>query len=416
MYKINQKETKVEIELAIDAKEWEEGVQKVYETSKSKFNVVGFRKGHAPRKVIEQTYGDNVFFEDTVQYFLDKTLNEALNEKPELEPVAMPTTEFESFTPENGLKAKILFEIVPDFKLCEYKGAKIKVHSVEVSDEDVDHYIKHFLDSHAEYNPVERDVKTGDIAVIDFKGFIGDVAFEGGEGKAYPLEIGSHSFIDTFEDQLVGHKKGEKVDVSVTFPENYGSQELAGKKALFKVEIQEVKEKSLPELNDKFVADTTEFETVEEYRKSVFAHIQDMKNKDSENEIQHNIRHYLIDNTNVQIPEIMVENQVEGDMARMQQSLDAYRLTVEQYLASMGTTKEEYLKIAKERCLESLKASYIYRKVLEENKITLSPAEIREAAKGLASQEEIARKENELLLEKLYKHLKEAVEIEYVKD
>ena len=202
MYNLKKQNTNVEVELSIDSTEWEKGVEKVYEASKSKFNVEGFRKGHVPRKVIEKTYGDGVFFEDTIEYFVNKTMNDVLNEHPELEPVAMPTTQFESFTIENGLKMKILFEIVPDFKLCAYKGQTFKIHENKATEKDVEHQIHHLLEENAKFESVDRESKNGDSVLIDFEGFIDDVAFEGGAGKNYPLELGSHTFIDNFEDQL----------------------------------------------------------------------------------------------------------------------------------------------------------------------------------------------------------------------
>ncbi|MGN1201390.1 MAG: trigger factor [Candidatus Caccovivens sp.] len=417
MFNLKKENTKVEIALTIDAKQWEEGVEKVYQASKGKFNVVGFRKGHAPRKVIEKQYGDNVFFEDTVEYFVNETLNEVLQKNPELEPVAMPSTQFESYTVDNGLKMKIFFEIVPDFELCKYKGVSIKVHDTNVTEEEIQHEIHHhLLEDNAKFENVDREIKDGDSVLIDFVGYMNDVAFEGGEGKNYPLEIGSHTFIDTFEEQLIGHKKGEQVEVNVTFPENYGAQEYAGKKALFKVTINEVREKILPELNDKFVADTTEFETVEEYRNHIIAHIQDMKNKNRDNEFEYNMREYLLENTNVEIPEIMVEESVSQDVDRMRKALSAYNVTFEDYLTQTGSNLEDYLKNAKERTLKSIKTRYIYRKLLEENKIEVSKEELASATVGLTDSHDILRKENELLLEKLHTFLKENNTIEVVND
>ncbi len=418
MFSLKKENTKVEISLTVDNKEWEEGVEKVYETSKSKFNVVGFRKGHAPRRVIEQQYGDSVFFEDTVEYFVNKTLNEVLVKNPELEPVTMPSTQFESFTVENGLKMKIMFEIVPDFKLCEYKGVTIKVHSNEVTDHDIEHQIHHLLEDNAKFETVDREIKNGDSAVIDFTGYIDDVPFDGGAAQDYPLEIGSHSFIDTFEDQLVGHKKGDNVDVNVTFPENYQAEEFKGKKALFKVVVKDVREKTLPEFNDKFVADTTEFETVEEYKKDLTAHIQDMKDKQMENEFEYNMREYLLANTNVEIPQVMVDNAVNEDMNRMKDALAAYNVTLEDYLKQTGSSLEEYLKNANERTLKMIKTRYIYRKLLEENKIEVSAKELEDATKDMKTKDshDLVRKENELLLDKLHAFLKKYNNLEIVKE
>lgn len=418
MFSLKKENTKVEISLTVDNKEWEEGVEKVYETSKSKFNVVGFRKGHAPRRVIEQQYGDSVFFEDTVEYFVNKTLNEVLVKNPELEPVTMPSTQFESFTVENGLKMKIMFEIVPDFKLCEYKGVTIKVHSNEVTDHDIEHQIHHLLEDNAKFETVDREIKNGDSAVIDFTGYIDDVPFDGGAAQDYPLEIGSHSFIDTFEGQLVGHKKGDNVDVNVTFPENYQAEEFKGKKALFKVVVKDVREKTLPEFDDKFVADTTEFETVEEYKKDLTAHIQDMKDKQMENEFEYNMREYLLANTNVEIPQVMVDNAVNEDMNRMKDALAAYNVTLEDYLKQTGSSLEEYLKNANERTLKMIKTRYIYRKLLEENKIEVSAKELEDATKDMKTKDshDLVRKENELLLDKLHAFLKKYNNLEIVKE
>lgn len=416
MFKVKKENTKVEIDLSVDAKEWEEGVQKVYETSKGKFNVEGFRKGHAPRKVIEKTYGDTVFFEDTVDYFVNNALNDVLSKNPELEPVAMPTTKFESFTLENGLKMKILFEIVPDFSLCNYKGQTFKVHDSKVTDHDLEHAIHHLLEDNAKFESVDRAVKVGDSALIDFTGYMDNVAFDGGAGQDYPLEIGSHTFIDTFEDQLVGHKKGEVVDVNVTFPKNYQAEEFQGKKATFKVAIKDVREKVVPELSDKFIADTTEFESVEEYKKDLSAHIQDMKDKQHENEVQYVIRDYLLKNTNVEIPEVMVENSVQDELHRLTDALKAYNVTVEDYLRQTGSNMEDYLKNSRERTLEMIKTRYIYRKLLDENKIDLSAKEIKDAHKGAKDENEVVRKENELLLDKLFAFLKENNKIEIIKE
>lgn len=416
MYNLKKQNTNVEVELSIDSTEWEKGVEKVYEASKSKFNVEGFRKGHVPRKVIEKTYGDGVFFEDTIEYFVNKTMNDVLNEHPELEPVAMPTTQFESFTIENGLKMKILFEIVPDFKLCAYKGQTFKIHENKATEKDVEHQIHHLLEENAKFESVDRESKNGDSVLIDFEGFIDDVAFEGGAGKNYPLELGSHTFIDNFEDQLVGHKKGDNVDVNVTFPENYGAEQFAGKKALFKVSINEVREKILPEFNDKFVSDSTEYDNVEAYKKGELAHIQSMKDKDQENEIQYVIREYLIKNTEIQIPEIMIENAVHEDMHRMEDALKAYGITLEDYLKQTGSNLEDYVKGAKERTLLATKTRFIYRKLIEEEKIEVSAQELAENTKGMTDRQQIIRRENELLLDKLHKFLKENNTFEYIKD
>ena len=406
MYTIKKEKTKVEIELTVDPKEWEKGVEKVYQETKGKYAVIGFRKGHAPRKVIENTYGDGVFFDDTVNFFVEEAINNVLDSEPELEPVAMPTTQFESYTLDGGLKMKIFFDVVPDFELCKYKGVEIKVHKAPSIDHQVEHEISHLLADHAKFETVDREVQNGDSVLIDFTGFIDGVEFDGGSAKGYALEIGSHSFIDTFEDQLVGAKKGDKVDVKVTFPENYGAPEFAGKKATFEVVINEVREKILPELNDKFIADATEFESVEEYRKDTIAHIQTMNQNEAQREFEYNMRDYLIENTNIELPDAMVETRVKQDLAQMTEALKAYNMTVEQYLAAMGMgSVEDYLKRTKEQTIRGIKVRYIYRKIIDAEKLAVPADELASATKGKTDRDEIVRIENELLLKVLHKFL-----------
>lgn len=416
MFNIKKEKSNVEVEMVIDAKEWEESVQKVYESSKGKYNIEGFRKGHAPRKVIEKTYGDSVFFQDTVEFLVNKTINEVLDQNPDMEPVAMPTTQFESFTTEGGLKMLIKFEVIPEFKLCEYKGQTFKVHPSEVTEHDIEHSIHHLLEDNAKFETVDREIKNGDTAVIDFEGFLGDVAFEGGKGEDYPLGIGSHSFIDNFEDQLVGHKKGENVDVKVKFPENYQAEELKGKDATFKVTVKEVREKVLPEFDDKFVSNATEFDTVEAYKKDLTAHIQDMKDKQQQNELEYAIRDYLLKNTNIEIPATMIERECQEDKDRLTQALKAYGISLEDYLKQTGSNLKDYDEMLKERMTTTIKTRYIYRKLLEENKIDLTPTEIKEATIGLSNEQDKIRKENELLLDKLHKFLKENNKVEIIKE
>ena len=311
---------------------------------------------------------------------------------------------------------KIFFEIVPDFKLPAYKDVTIKVHSNEVTDEDVEHQIHHLLEDNAKFVSVDREIKNGDSALIDFTGYINGEAFDGGRAMDYPLEIGSHSFIDNFEDQLIGHKKGEEVDVNVTFPEDYQAEEFKGKKALFKVTVKDVREKSLPTLDDKFVADTTEFETVDEYKKDLKAHIQDMKDQNMENEFEYNMRDYLLKNTKIEIPQVMIDNSVEDDIKRMRDTLAPYKITLEDYLKQTGGNFDDYKKNMTDRAVTMIKTRYIYRKLLEENKITVSAKELENATKGMKESREIVRKENELLLNKLHKFLRENNKLEIVKE
>ena len=416
MYTLKKEKSKVEIEMSIDNAEWEKGVQKVYEDTKGRYNITGFRKGHAPRKVIEQHYGEGVFFEDTVNYFAQKTLDEVYSKELDLEPISAPTTQFESYTKEGGLKMKILFQIMPDFTLGKHTDLTVKVPRHEVTDEDVNHFIKHELEHHAKFETVEREVKEGDSVVIDFMGFMDDVAFEGGEGHDYPLEIGSHTFIDNFEEQLIGTKKGDKVDVNVTFPENYGHAEFAGKPATFKVEVKEVREKTLPELNDKYVSDTTEYETVEEYKKHIFEHIQSMQAKQEQQEYEYQINKLLAENTEMEIPESMIEAQIDRTVKNMNETLAMYGMTLDQYLQQTNSTFEEYLASLKDRTINSIKMRHIYKRILDQYDLRVTAEELAEKTKGITDEQQIANIENDMLIQKIMNFLKENNKIEYVKE
>ena len=412
-YKVNG--SKVIIDVNIDDKEWNEGVNKVYESTKAKFNVVGFRKGHAPTKVIEQQYGDDVFYEDTLDYFIRKTLNDFLNENSKYEPVSYPNTKLGEYVVGEGIKFTIEFDIMPEFKLPAYTGLEFTQESPKVTDKEIEHEIHHLLEDNASFNSVDRESKMGDHTVIDFVGSIDGVEFEGGRAEDFPLELGSHSFIDTFEDQLVGKKKGDKVDVNVKFPDDYPAKEYAGKKALFKVTIKDVREKVLPTFDDKFVADTTEFETADEYKKHIAEHIQSMKEERADYDIKHDILRHIIDNTEMEIPKSLIDMEVENNVKQLEDACKMYQMDINDYLTRMNTTLDEYKKSCEDRAVKSIKSRYILRQIIDENNINATEKEIDEKIKqlpDLRGKKEITHEdriyaENNVLLDKTYNFLKE---------
>ncbi len=407
MFTIEKDKTKVEVNVTLTNQEWEEGLQKVYEKNKGSFSVVGFRKGHAPRKVIEKTYGDTVFFDDALIYFYEKVMVEVLTEHPEYEPVAKPQIQLQSYTVDNGVKLKFVVEVVPDFELCKYTDNTIEVHSAEATEKDVEHELFHLREDNAKFDDVDRPLKQGDVAVIDFMGFIDNVEFPGGTAEDYRVEIGSHSLVDTFEDQLVGHKKGETFDVNVTFPENY-YEEFKGKKASFKVTVKEVKEKTLPTVDDKFIADATEYETLEEYRKATFAHIQTMKENQQEQEFEYNLRNLLVEKTNIELPESMISSNVSYQMRSLEEALAPYNLTLEQYILSAGQNSlEDYINGLRAQTIRNIKARLIYRRIANEQNIKVSEEELKAASEGVTDEDEIARIESQISLRKVHKFLRE---------
>lgn len=415
MFTIKQDKTNVTVTVSIDGKEWKEAEQKVYETTKGKFNVIGFRKGHAPKKVIEKQYGENVFFDDTLDYFLRTTMNEVLAKDPNLEPLSYPKTAIQSLNPDGGVKFTLEFEVMPDFKLCKYTGLNFTKRSTKVTDEDIEHELEHLRQDSAKFNEVERASKLGDSVVIDFVGSVDGKEFEGGRAEDYPLTLGSHSFIDNFEDQLVGKKKGETVKVEVTFPSEYPADNLAGKKADFFVTIKNVREKVLPKIDDKFISDATEFETLDEYKNHVSKHIQYMKEQEADNLIKSDILEYIISNTEMYVPQSLIDYEVERDIHEIQEACKQYNMSLENYLSAVGTSMEQIKEESAKRAVRGIKGRYIIRKIIEENKITASDEEIEEKLKNLppmrhshaheGADEDRIYAENSVVLDKVYKLL-----------
>lgn len=413
MFEVVKNNIKVELKIHIPADEWEKGVQAIYERTKGKYSVLGFRKGHAPRKVIEKEYGDGVFFDDTLNYFYEKTMQEAIAQNPALEPAVAPQLAFESFTVDDGLKIKVSYEVVGDFKLPKIDGVKIDVHSADVKDHEVESAIKHHLEESASFETVDREVKDGDIAVIDYVGSVDGVEFEGGKAENYNLEIGSHTFIDNFEEQLIGLKAGETKDVHVTFPKEYHAANLQNAKALFKVTVKEVKKKSLPELNDKFVADTTEFETVEEYRKSVKDNISKMKADSQHEEYLSNINKYLTDNTEIEFPKALLEDTYHRNFHAVEDRAQMFGMSTLDFVRNFGgsQTVEEFMKKSNENALMQLKLREIYVRMIDEFKLALSAEEEKEAIGDLKDEHQIADKLNRAQIDKIQKYLCEKMKM-----
>lgn len=414
MFDFEVKDTKVTINVKIDDKDWQDGVEKIYKDTRGKFNVVGFRNGHAPRKVIEQKYGDDIFYEDTLNYFIRKTLSDFLSENGRLEPVSYPNVKLGEYIVGDGITFTIEFDVMPEFELPKYTGLEFKEASTKVSEKEIEHEIHHLLEDNAKFKSVNRESKMGDTLIIDFVGSIDGVEFEGGRAQDFDLELGSQSFIDNFEEQLVGKKKGDNVDVNVKFPDDYPADEYAGKKALFKVTIKDIREKILPKLDDKFISDTTEFETVEEYKKHVKEHIHSMKAERADTDVKHDILKHLIKEVKMSIPQTLIENEVENNISQIRDACEIYQVTLDEYLSRMGTTLAEYRKSWEPRAIDGIKTRYIIRQIIEENNITATEKEIEDKIKEmpeLKHKKDLTRDdriyaENNVLLAKAYEFLK----------
>ena len=326
---------KVKLTFSVDADRFEEGMKYSYNKNKNRINVQGFRKGKAPRKLIEAQYGKAIFYDDAINFVLPNAYESAVKEN-DLDVVSKPEIDVTAID-ENGVTFTAEVYTKPEVKAGTYKGLTFEKPNLEVSDEELELELKKDQEKNARIITVtDRAVQNGDIATIDFKGYIDDVAFEGGEGKDFDLEIGSHTFIDTFEDQLVGKNVGDDVIVNVTFPENYGKTDLAGKPAKFEVEIKELKYKEYPELNDEFVQDTTEFETLEEYKNEIVGKLLAQKQIAAKNAKQESVLTQLIDNTEMDVPDAMIENDIDIKINEFSRNIQQQGLSLDMYLEYMG--------------------------------------------------------------------------------
>ena len=414
------KDKKIEIEISLDAKEWEAALEEAYKKTKGRFNIHGFRKGAAPRKVIEKTYGPTIFFEDAIDGCFYKYYFEVLQKEKSVEPIDAPALSIKNID-ENGLVIVATVQNKPEVKLGDYKGLTVKKDTVKITDKDVDAELDKMVASRARFIEVsDRAVENGDMATIDFCGTIDGVKFDGGEAKDYDLEIGSHSFIDTFEDQLIGLNVGDKKDVKVTFPANYHVESLKDKPAVFAVEIKGIKTKQLPELNDEFASEVSEFENLADLKKD----IKEKLTHSAEHEAEHKQEADLIDavvaNATVEVPEIMVEHQVEDFIRDFEYRLSYQGLKLEDYLNYLGQSLEDLKASRKEDAEKTVKTRLVIEAIIKAENITVTDADIeakynegREKAKTIdeikkeLKDEQIAYLENGLLINKVIALLKE---------
>ena len=385
MYKYEKKDKKGTVTLTISKEEWEKAVEKSYEENKGKFNIQGFRKGKAPRKVIEQNYGDTVFFDDAFDHVVSSEYNKFLNENTNVIPVEQPHIVDNKFTADKGLEVVLEFDLLPEFTLPLFKGLKAKKADVKVTDEQVDAELENERQAHARYEEKDKNAELGDFATIDFVGYVDDVKFEGGEAKDYRIELGSHTFIDTFEDQIVGMKKGEEKDIKVTFPKNYHAEELKGKPAVFKVTLKKVEEKELPTIDDKYISDTTEFETLEEYKKSIKENLVKMEEDKVERDYEVALLDEIAQLSNIEVPYSMVEHEVHHIVEDFEHRLSHQGMTLQNYLDYVGKTLDEFKKDRESDAEKNIKTRLVLQKIISENNITASSEELDKSIEEYAT-------------------------------
>lgn len=360
----------------VPAEEVEKALQAAYMKEKNKISIPGFRKGKVPRAMIEKMYGAAVFYEEAANILIQDNYAAAMEESKE-DIVSRPTIDIVQI--ESGKPFIFTAEVAvrPEVTLGKYKGVQVTKIDTTVTDEEVEAALEKEQQKNSRTVTVtDRPVANGDTAVIDFEGFVDGVAFEGGKGENHPLEIGSHSFIDTFEDQLVGKNAGDEVDVNVTFPEKYQAADLAGKPALFKVKIHEVKAKELPELNDEFAQDVSEFNTLEEYKEDLKKHLEVQKEDEAKRTKEDEAIQKIIDKSTMEIPEAMIKTQCENMVNEFAQRLAQSGLSMEQYMQFSGLTLDKLEEQVRPEAETRIKSSLVLEQIAKDENIEVSEEEI----------------------------------------
>lgn len=375
---------KYELEIEISAEAFEAAVQSAYLKAKKNINVPGFRKGYATRKIVESKYGEGVFYEDALNAILPAEVDTAVSEAG-LELVTRPDVEVTEASSEKGAVIKAICITKPEIEIKDYKGIEIEKSVKTVSDEDVDHEIGHLREKGMRIISVEdRAAQNGDDVIIDFEGFKDNVAFEGGKAEKFTLTLGSGQFIPGFEDQVVGHNVGDEFDINVTFPEDYGAKELAGAPVVFKIKLHEIKAKELPELDDEFVKDQSEFDTVDELKADIRAKLEEAAQKSCEQEQEGKILDEVIAKVEGEIPEIMFERRVDEMINELEQRLAPQGVSVDMYLQYTGQTLDSLKTMYREQAEKQVKLRLALEKIAVLENIEVSDEETEEEFKKMA--------------------------------
>ena len=378
-----QEKSTVELVIEIGAEEFEAAVQKAYLKQRSKIMVPGFRKGKAPRKVIEGMYGSGVFYEDAINEIYPQAYADAV-EQEKLDAVAWPKVEIVSVGKE-GLTFKAVVTVRPEVKLGEYKGLTAEKEEVKVTDEDIDNELKPYINRATRMVTVEREAQNGDTVVIDFEGFLDGKPFDGGKGEGHSLELGSGSFVPGFEEQLVGTKAGDEKDLDITFPEDYHA-DLAGKAVVFKVKVHEVKEKQLPTVDDEFAKDVSEFDTLADFKKDLAAKLTERRENQAKQAFEAAVLEQVMSNMEVEIPDAMVDFEADNLVNDMAQRIQAQGIPFEQYLAMTGMNMDMMREQAKAAALERVRRDLALNAVIAAENIQISDEELEEEYKRLSEQ------------------------------
>lgn len=417
--KVEKTENKNEVKLSftVEAEKFEEAMKKVYVKTAKYFNIPGFRKGKAPMQLVERQYGSEIFYEDAFNEVAPEVYDAAIKEN-NIKAVSRPDIDITQMEKGKELIFTAVVQTKPEVNVGKYKGIEIKKIEYNVSDEDVNHELGHMQERNSRLVSIDdRPVEKGDTTVIDFEGSVDGVPFEGGKAEGHELEIGSNTFIPGFEDQIIGMKLDEERDINVKFPEDYFSEQLKGKDAVFKIKLHEIKKKELPELDDEFAKDVSEFDTLDELKKSIKERIE-VENKNKEKyETEEAAIKVVCDNTELDIPSGMIEMEIDNMVKDIESRLSYQGLKLEQYLQMIGKTEAEMRKEFEEQATRSVKSRLVLEAIVNAEDLKAVDEEITEKLKEMAKQynkDEKELLENEQLKSYIADNMKTEKAIEFI--
>ncbi|MCC5909159.1 MAG: trigger factor [Clostridiaceae bacterium] len=384
---IKKEDVKITLKVVIGAEEFQEGTNKAYNKMRSRFNIPGFRKGKAPKKIIELNYGVEIFYEEAINICFPEAYERAL-EDHDINPIDRPQiSDIEEIEKGKDVVITVELEVMPEVKVENYQGIEVEKIEYNVQEEDVQKELDALVEKNARMIAVEdRPVKDGDMVIIDYKGMIGDKAFEGGTAEKQSLTIGSGQFIPGFEEQLVGTNIGDEVKVNVTFPEEYHSEELAGKDAIFEVKLHEIKEKELPQLDDELAKDVSEFDTLEELKADTKNRLEEEAKNKAEQELRNNVVEAVANGVELNIPNALIERQIDMMLKDFEYSLSYQGLNLEYYYNMTGTKEEDLRTQMKEDAAKRVKTQLVLDKVKELENIEATEEEVNEELEKMAVQ------------------------------
>ena len=417
--KIEKTENANELKLSfeVEAAKFDEAINKVYAKSAKYFNIPGFRKGKAPMAIVEKHYGSEIFYEDAFNEIVPEIYEKELKEN-NIEAVSKPDLDVTQIGKGQDLKFTAVVQIKPEVKLGKYKGITLKKVEYNVSDDDIEHELGHMAERNSRVVPVEdRPVENKDITVIDFEGSVDGVKFEGGKAEGHELEIGSGSFIPGFEEQIVGMKIGEEKDIKVKFPDDYFSEDLKGKEAVFHVKLHEIKKKELPEINDDFAKDASEFETLAELKNSIKEKLEEENKNRAKYETEEEAIKEVCKNTEIDIPTGMIETELDNMVRDVETRLSYQGMNMEMYLQMIGKTMEEFRKEGEEQAKEAVKTRLVLEQIVKDENIEADEKKVEERLEEMAKaygKEAKELKDNEMLMDYIKKQLAQEEAINFL--